>query len=101
MIFPVRQWILAMRNLYICGLVMLLCALTAPAQPDATEEILKQAIGLHQSGNIAAAIPAYEEYLAQRPDSVLALSNLGAAYAKLARYQEAADRYRRALKLQP
>ena len=73
----------------------------AAAQPDATEEILKQAIGLHQAGDAAAAVPVYERYLSQRPDSVLALSNLGAAYSKLGRYQEAADRYRRALKVQP
>src|SRR5262245_20946107 len=82
-------------------IALLLWAVAAGAQPDATEEILKQAIGLHQSGNVAAAIPEYEKYLTQRPDSVLALSNLGAAYARLGRYQDAADRYRRALTLHP
>jgi len=60
-------------------LALLACGLAAWAQPDATEEILKQAIVLHQAGNIAGAIQAYEKYLARRPDSVLALSNLGAA----------------------
>jgi tetratricopeptide (TPR) repeat protein len=69
------------------------------AQPDATEEILKQAIALHQAGNIDAAIEAYKKYLAARPESPIALSNLGAAYAREARYEDA--QYRRALQVQP
>ena len=85
--------------LFLCSLAFF--AFSAAAQPDATEEILKQAIGLHQAGNAAAAVPVYEKYLAQRPNNVLALSNLGAAYAKLGQYEQAAARYRAALKLQP
>ena len=65
------------------------------------DDLLKQAIALHQSGDIEHAIPAYQKYLAQRPDSPMALSNLGAAYARLARYQDAIVQYRHALKLQP
>jgi tetratricopeptide (TPR) repeat protein len=76
-------------------------AFCAFAQPDATEEILKQAIGLHQAGDIDGAIQAYRKYLAARPDSPLALSNLGAAYARIARYEDAIAQYRHALTLQP
>jgi tetratricopeptide (TPR) repeat protein len=65
------------------------------------EALLKQAIGLHQAGNVEAAIPAYEQYLVQRPDSPIALSNLGAAYARAGRYKDAVTQYTRALKLQP
>src|SRR5205085_1462677 len=54
-----------------------------------------------QANDVAAAIPAYEKYLAQRPDSPVALSNLGAAYARTGRYQDAIKLYTRALKLQP
>ena len=67
----------------------------------AQEDILQRAIGLHQSGDIPAAIEAYQAYLAKRPGSALALSNLGAAYARVGRYQDAVVQYRRALKLQP
>jgi tetratricopeptide (TPR) repeat protein len=81
--------------------VLLAGAWSAGAQPDATEEILKQAISLHRAGNIEGAIPAYRKYLAQKPDSLLALSNLGAAYAHVGRYQDAIAQYRHALKLQP
>jgi tetratricopeptide (TPR) repeat protein len=65
------------------------------------DDLLKQAITLHQSGDIEHAIPAYQKYLALRPDSPTALSNLGAAYARTGRYQDAIVQYRHALKLQP
>jgi len=42
----------------------LACAVGASPQLDAAEEILKQAIGLHQAGNIDGAIQAYQKYLA-------------------------------------
>jgi tetratricopeptide (TPR) repeat protein len=83
------------------ALIILALALQLAGQPDPTEAILKQAIELHQSGNIDAAIETYNKYLAARPDSPLALSNLGAAYARVARYDDAIAQYRRALKLQP
>jgi tetratricopeptide (TPR) repeat protein len=83
------------------ALALLLCIFCANAQPDATEEILKQAINLHQAGDIDGAIQAYRKYLVARPDSPLALSNLGAAYARIARYEDAIAQYRHALKLQP
>jgi tetratricopeptide (TPR) repeat protein len=79
----------------------ILLAFSLLAQPDPTEAILKHAIGLHQSGDINAAIAEYQKYLALRPDSPMALSNLGAAYARVARYEDAIVQYRRALKLQP
>lgn len=81
-------------------LSLLICVATA-AQTADIEGILKQAIALHQAGDVAAAIPAYEKYLTHRPDSPVALSNLGAAYARTGRYRDAIARYGRALKLQP
>jgi hypothetical protein len=51
-----------------------LCAFCLTAQSDATEEILKRAIGLHQSGDIDGAIQAYERYLALRSESAGALT---------------------------
>ena len=80
---------------------LLVCAAAVFAQTDAAEEILKRAIALHQQGKIDAAIEAYRSYIAKRPDSVLALANLGAAYARAGRYQDAIQQYQHALKLQP
>jgi tetratricopeptide (TPR) repeat protein len=82
-------------------IALLVFSSIATAQPDATEEILKQAIDRHQAGDIDVAIQAYQKYLTARPDSPLALSNLGAAYARIARYEDAIAQYRHALKLQP
>jgi tetratricopeptide (TPR) repeat protein len=78
-----------------------LLAWCAWAQPDATEEILKQAIMLHQAGDIDGAIQVYQRYLAARPESPIALSNLGAAYAHQGRFADAITQYRHALQLQP
>jgi len=83
------------------ALAILVCALCANAQSDSPEDILKQALSRHQAGDINGAIEAYRKYLAARPDSPMALSNLGAAYAKIARYDDAIAQYRHALKLQP
>src|SRR5215471_16231126 len=80
---------------------VLVCAAVAFAQTDPAEEILKRAIALHQQGKIEDAIQAYRAYIAKRPDSVLALANLGAAYARTGRYQDAIGQYQRALKLEP
>jgi tetratricopeptide (TPR) repeat protein len=80
---------------------LFLSGVSLQGQPDAAEEILKQAIVFHQSGDIPNAIAAYQKYLAVRPDSFMALSNLGAAYAKSARYEDAIAQYHHALKLQP
>lgn len=72
-----------------------------PAQSDRSEQTLANAVALHQSGDIDAAIEAYCAYLAVHPESLVALSNLGAAYAHTGRYQEAIKQYRAALILQP
>jgi tetratricopeptide (TPR) repeat protein len=84
-----------------CAAAILVCAAATFAQTDPAEEILKRAIALHQQGKIDDAIEAYRSYVDKRPDSVLALANLGAAYARTGRYQEAIAQYQRALKLQP
>jgi tetratricopeptide (TPR) repeat protein len=86
-----------MRTLFL----LFLFAATLLAQQDRTEDILKEAIRLHQAGDVAAAIANYQKYLAVRPDSPLAHSNLGAAYAKMGRFQDAVEQYKLALKLQP
>ena len=89
------------RRALFSGLALALAGLCIFAQTDAAEQVLRQAVGLHQAGDIPGAIEAYRKYLAQKPDSLMALSNLGAAYAHVGRYQDAIVQYRHALKLQP
>ncbi|HTQ52997.1 MAG TPA: tetratricopeptide repeat protein [Bryobacteraceae bacterium] len=75
-------------------------ALSAFAQPT-PEQILKQAIALHQGGDMEGAIREYRAYLKLRPDSPDVRSNLGAALARTGRYGEAVTEYQAALKLRP
>jgi tetratricopeptide (TPR) repeat protein len=58
-------------------------------------------VDLHQSGDILGAIEAYEGALAKEPDRIDARSNLGAAYVRLGRYEDAVREYRRALEVDP
>lgn len=66
-----------------------------------SDQVWKEAVQLHQSGQYEAAAQKYRELLASDARFVPALSNLGAAYAKLGRYGDAADQYRKALEFQP
>src|SRR5689334_12353292 len=77
-------------------IVCLFLCLGLAAQP-ASEAILRRAVQLHQAGDIEGAVAAYRSYLKEAPDSVMALSNLGAALSRLGRYEEAITEYRRAL----
>lgn len=69
-----------------------------PSQQD-VERIFARAVELHQAGDIEGAIKAYQAFLKLRPERVEARSNLGAAYARLGRYEEAIEQYKRALLL--
>jgi Tfp pilus assembly protein PilF len=78
------------------------CAATArkaTAQQQTSESSFARAVELQQSGDLEAAIRAYREFLQVDPQSVEALSNLGAVYARLGRHSEAVEQYRRALEL--
>src|SRR5581483_4230128 len=54
-----------------------------------------------QAGKVVESIDFYRKYLEKRPNSPLVLSNLGAAYAKLGRFQDAIEQYKKSLKLEP
>src|SRR5262249_61306289 len=86
-----------------------LVALSSPAEAQTSkpaagadenpEKIFARAVQAHQSGDIEGAIREYQAYLALRPERVDARSNLGAALARLGRYADAIEQYKRALSL--
>jgi Flp pilus assembly protein TadD, contains TPR repeats len=78
-----------------------MCAPLLPAQstPDNVEDAFARAIQLHQSGDIEGAIRGYQLILAKHPERVDVRSNLGAAYSRLGRYEEAITSYKQALEL--
>jgi tetratricopeptide (TPR) repeat protein len=71
----------------------------APGGDENPERILVRAVPSHKSGDIEGAIRDYHAYLALRPERVEARSNLGAALARLGRYGDAIEQYKRALAL--
>jgi tetratricopeptide (TPR) repeat protein len=73
-------------------------AQTTGRDPD---ELFAKAVALHQSGDTLGAIQYYEAVLEKQPERVEALSNLGAAFMKLGRFEEAITRYRKALAVAP
>jgi tetratricopeptide (TPR) repeat protein len=83
----------------------LLLAVSAAAQaspvPLTAEELFAKGVALHQSGDILGAIEAYQDALGKEPNRLDARSNLGAAYARLGRYEDAGREYRRALEVDP
>ncbi len=77
----------------------------ASAQRNATleqtaEDAFARAAQLQQSGDLDAAIRAYRDFLGVHPQSIEALSNLGAVYARLGRNEEAIEQYKRALEVE-
>src|SRR3954449_9411032 len=89
----------------VLALVLLLAAASAPAQspPDVKDfdRLLARAMALHQAGDLFGAIDSYKAALAIAPDRADALSNLGAAYAKLGQFDDAVKQYEAALKSDP
>jgi tetratricopeptide (TPR) repeat protein len=84
------------------GLLALCLGLPAPAlaQPAAAptaDELFGKGVARHQAGDILGAVEAYQEALQKDPARVDARSNLGAAYVRLGRYEDAIREYRRAL----
>lgn len=73
----------------------------AQAGPPTVEELFAKGVTLHQSGDILGAVEAYQDVLAREPDRIDARSNLGAAFVRLGRYEDAVREYRRALDLGP
>ena len=67
-------------------------------QPD---QGLAEALRIHQSGDIRAALPLYREYLMAHPESVDGLANYGAALAHEGRFDEAIAQYGKALTIEP
>ena len=82
-----------------CTICALAVAAGAQTRSDAVEDAFARATQLHQSGDFEGAIRGYQSILAQHPERVDVRSNLGAAYSRLGRYEEAIAQYQQALKL--
>lgn len=77
--------------------VLVLLIASAQCQQINPDTIFQRAIAEQQQGNYASAIRDYRTYLAQRPNTVEAEVNLGAALAHTGQFDEAIKLYRAAL----
>jgi len=77
--------------------LLLMAAGAAGAQSANPEQIFRDAVAAQQRGDDALAIRKYQELLKRYPEAVEARANLGAALAKLGRYDEAIAQYQIAL----
>jgi tetratricopeptide (TPR) repeat protein len=86
-------------NSILASVLLISAAVWAGAQSRSgdVDRAFAEATRLHESGEIEAAIKAYQAILASRPERADVRSNLGAAFARLGRYQEAVEQYQRAL----
>ena len=76
--------------------IFLLC-LSAWAQQENPDQLLKDAIDAQQHGDYESAIKDYRKFLAVRPDNVEAKVNLGAALAHVGQFDDAIAIYESAL----
>jgi len=67
------------------------------AQSSNPEQLFHDAVAAQQRGDDALAVRKYQELLKSYPDSLEVRANLGAALAKLNRYDEAIEQYRAVL----
>jgi tetratricopeptide (TPR) repeat protein len=76
---------------------LLIAAGAACAQSSGPEQLFRDAVAAQQHGDDALAVRKYQELLKRYPDAVEVRANLGAALAKLERYDEAIEQYRAVL----
>jgi tetratricopeptide (TPR) repeat protein len=67
----------------------------------AVDREFQRATHLHESGDLQAAIRAYQAILAAHPKRADVRSNLGAAYSGLGQYEAAIQQYKQALAIDP
>lgn len=69
----------------------------ACAQSTNPQQLFRDAVAAQQRGDDALAVSKYQELLKSYPDSLEVRANLGAALARLNRYDEAIEQYRAVL----
>lgn len=81
--------------------LILLCAVCGARAQISPQELVQDAMRKQQAGDLAGAVPEYQQFLKLHPEATAIHSNLGAALAGLGRYQEALPEYKIALKQEP
>src|SRR5437762_396186 len=69
----------------------------AQARSIDVDRAFADATRLHEAGDIEGAIRGYQAILKSHPERVDVRSNLGAAYSRMGRYEDAIEQYKLAL----
>src|SRR5437879_1560313 len=70
-------------------------------QTDDAAAHFSRAVELQRAGELRQSAAEYRIAIAEKPDYVEALANLGSVLSRLGQYQESVETYERALKLTP
>jgi tetratricopeptide (TPR) repeat protein len=91
------------RVAFILSVFLFTAAAAAQEPASATEfdKLAAQGVQLHQAGDILGAIDAYQAALRLEGAHPGVRSNLGAAYVRLGKYDEAIEQYQEALRADP
>lgn len=81
--------------------IALLFPVLVVAQPSQPEQLFKTAVEAHNRGDLETAVSNYRKLLELRPDIIDARGNLGAALARLGRFDAAVAEYRKVLQQEP
>src|SRR5579859_7798315 len=65
------------------------------------QQLVQDALQKQRAGDLAGAVPEYQQFLKLHPEATAIHSNLGAALAGLGRYEEAVAEYKIALQQSP
>jgi tetratricopeptide (TPR) repeat protein len=87
--------------MYRLALAALGAGLLCGQSSQSPQELLKEAVALHQQGKLDEAIRDYDLFLDMYPDAAEVRSNLGAALVSTGKYQRAIDEYKLALLKKP
>ena len=86
---------------FLASLALLVAQAAGPPPVGDFDRLAAKAVELHQAGDVLGAIDAYSAALELEPNHAGVRSNLGAAYVRLGKYDEAIQHYREALRIDP
>jgi Flp pilus assembly protein TadD len=96
-----RRLVKVLLSLLACGVLFPSArSLAQTAGLGEADRAFERATQAHQAGNLEEAIRGYLAILASHPGRADVRSNLGAAYSRLGRYEDAVAQYKQALALQ-
>src|SRR5262245_36636412 len=90
---------MASHRAILLGVLLSAASIARAQEARSFDRLFEHALELHRAGDLLGAIESYKAALSVAPDRADALSNLGAAYARLGQFEDAIRQYEAALKI--